>query len=191
MKPNAPDKQRQRPDLVLLDRDGVINHDSDDYIKTPSEWTPIDGSIDAISQLQRKGIVVAVCTNQSGLARGLIKRRDLLSMHNLCNQKILESGGRPIRFFFCPHLPSDECECRKPQPDLIRFAMSEYGLTNNRTVFVGDSISDLKAALANQVEFALVSTGNGKHTRNKLGPEESNTVQYHSNLAGYVESLKL
>ena len=68
MKPNAPDKQRQRPDLVLLDRDGVINHDSDDYIKTPSEWTPIDGSIDAISQLQLKGIVVAVCTNQSGLA---------------------------------------------------------------------------------------------------------------------------
>ena len=191
MTSNAPDKHRQRPDLVLLDRDGVINHDSDDYIKTPSEWTPIDGSIEAISELQRKGIVVAVCTNQSGLARGLIKRPDLLLMHNLCNQKILESGGRPIRFFFCPHLPSDECECRKPQPDLIRFAMAEYGLTNNRTVFVGDSISDLKAALANQVEFALVSTGNGKQTRNKLGPEESNTVQYHSNLAGYVESLKL
>ena len=191
MTANAPDKHRQRPDLVLLDRDGVINHDSDDYIKTPPEWAPIAGSIDAISHLQNKGIVVAGCTNQSGLARGLIKRPDLLSMHNLCNQKILESGGRPIKYFFCPHLPSNDCECRKPQPDLIRFAMAEFGVTSSRTIFVGDSISDLKAALANDVEFVLVSTGNGKQTRNKLGPEERNTVQYHSNLASYVESLKL
>ena len=191
MTPNTPDKHLKRPNLVLLDRDGVINHDSEDYIKTPSEWNPIEGSIDAIVQLQLNGIMVAVCTNQSGLARGLIKRTDLLSMHNLCNQKLIQAGGCPIIFFFCPHLPSDECECRKPQPGLIRAAMSKIGITNDRTIFIGDSMSDWKAALASQVDFALVATGNGDQTLSSLSSDEIHAIQYHSRLAGYVDSLKL
>ncbi len=179
----------KRTSLVLLDRDGVINHDSKDYIKTASEWTPIDGSISAIVKLQIQGIDVAVCTNQSGLARGLIRKTDLMAIHNICNQEIINLGGKPIKIFFCPHLPSDCCSCRKPQPGLLQAAMSSFNKTNRETLFVGDSISDWQAAKTCQMSFALVSTGNGERTLDELNTEGSYNIEYHANLAAYVDAI--
>ena len=182
---------QKSPCLVLLDRDGVINHDSESYIKNISEWSPIDGSITAIVKLQLSNINVAVCTNQSGLSRGLIQKADLLSIHESCNQKLVEAGGHSINFFFCPHLPTDSCGCRKPLPGLLKLAMSVFAVKSGETIFLGDSITDVYAAEACNVDFALVVTGNGSNTLKELGVAESSSIRCHDYLAGYVDSLML
>ena len=182
---------QKSPRLVLLDRDGVINHDSESYIKNISEWSPIDSSITAIVKLQLSNINVAVCTNQSGLSRGLIQKADLLSIHKLCNQKLVEAGGHSIKFFFCPHLPTDSCDCRKPLPGLLQVAMSVFAAKSGETIFLGDSITDWRAAKACNVDFALVMTGNGSNTLKELGLAESSSIKCHNNLAEYVDSLLL
>ena len=177
------------PRLILLDRDGVINHDSKDYIKNAEEWAPIKGSLEAIGYWQRRGIEFAVCTNQSGLGRGLFSMDDLFNMHAKCNSILKSLGGKPLRFFFCPHTPENNCSCRKPKALLLELAIEALGSKPSNTVFVGDSPSDLKAAQAASVQFVLVHTGNGESTYKELLELEEQLPPHYQDLRCYLESF--
>ncbi len=151
--------------LIILDRDGVINEDSDDYIKDESEWHIINGSDLAISQLCEAGFYVAVATNQSGISRGYFDEAKLEKIHKKMHHKIAAAGGKIADIAYCPHLPDDNCECRKPKPGLLQ-QISE-NLDHHRldgTYFIGDSISDIKAARAAACRPVLVLTGKGSKT---------------------------
>ena len=177
------------PRLILLDRDGVINQDSKDYIKNAEEWAPIKGSLEAIGYWQRRGIEFAVCTNQSGLGRGLFSKDDLFNMHAKCNSILKSLGGKPLRFFFCPHTPENNCSCRKPKALLLQLAIEALGSKPSNTVFVGDSPSDLKAAQAASVQFILVHTGNGKSTYKESLDLKEQLPPHYQDLRCYLESF--
>ena len=177
------------PRLILLDRDGVINHDSKDYIKNAEEWASIKGSLEAIVYWQRRGIEFAVCTNQSGLGRGLFSKDDLFNMHAKCNSILKSLGGKPLRFFFCPHTPENNCSCRKPKALLLELAIEALGSKPSNTVFVGDSPSDLKAAQAASVQFILVHTGNGESTYKELLELKEQLPPHYQDLRCYLESF--
>lgn len=177
------------PRLILLDRDGVINQDSKDYIKNAEEWAPIKGSLEAIGYWQRRGIEFAVCTNQSGLGRGLFSKEDLFNMHAKCNSILKSLGGKPLRFFFCPHTPENNCSCRKPKALLLELAIQALGSKPSNTVFVGDSPSDLKAAQAASVQFILVHTGNGESTYKELLELKEQLPPHYQDLRCYLESF--
>jgi D-glycero-D-manno-heptose 1,7-bisphosphate phosphatase len=150
--------------LLILDRDGVINHDSDAYIKTLDEWLPIDSSIAAIARLSRAGWTVAVATNQSGLARGYYDLATLDSMHARLRELVQEQGGDVGLIVHCPHGPNDGCDCRKPKPGMLQQIAAHYGVSLSGVWFVGDSRSDLEAALAVDCQPVLVKTGKGERT---------------------------
>ena len=177
------------PRLILLDRDGVINQDSKDYIKNAEQWAPIKGSLEAICDWQRRGIEFAVCTNQSGLGRGLFSKDDLFNMHAKCNSILKSLGGKPLRFFFCPHTPENNCSCRKPKALLLELAIKTLGSKPSNTVFVGDSPSDLKAAQAASVQFILVHTGNGESTYKELLELKEQLPPHYQDLRCYLESF--
>ena len=174
--------------LVILDRDGVINQNSKDYIKSAEQWVPIRGSLEAIGEGQRRGFEFAVCTNQSGLGRGLFSKGDLFSMHAKCSSILESIGGKPLRFFFCPHTPGANCVCRKPRPFLIDLAIKALGSKPSNTVFVGDSLSDLRAAQAASVRFILVRTGNGESTHKELSELKEESPPIYSDLRSFLES---
>ena len=177
------------PRLILLDRDGVINQDSKDYIKNAEEWAPIKGSLEAIGYWQRRGIEFAVCTNQSGLGRGLFSKDDLFNMHAKCNSILKSLGGKPLRFFICAHTPENNCSCRKPKALLLELAIEALGSKPSNTVFVGDSPSDLKAAQAASVQFILVHTGNGESTYKELLELKEQLPPHYQDLRCYLESF--
>lgn len=147
--------------LVLLDRDGVINEESPEYIKRPSEWLPIPGSLDAIARLNRAGCAVAVCSNQSAVARGLMTAEDLQAIHETMQGALAEVGGHLDAIFCCMHGPDEHCTCRKPEPGLLLKAMRELNATPERTTFVGDSLRDIQAAISARCLPVLVRTGHG------------------------------
>ena len=150
--------------LILLDRDGVINQDSEQFIKHPDEWQPIPDSPSAIAALQ-ENYKVAVCTNQSGVGRDLFDLATLDAIHTKMNDAIVAAGGQPLDIYFCPHLPDAGCPCRKPAPGLLLEAMAAAGATPRETVMVGDSERDLLAARAAGCEPVLVLTGHGVATQ--------------------------
>ena len=158
--------------LVILDRDGVINHDSDHFIKSPEEWTPLPGSLAAIASLNQNGWRVAVATNQSGLARGLFDMQALNAMHAKMHKALAAVGGRIDAVFFCPHLPDDECDCRKPKPGLFIGIAERFGMSMRDVPMIGDSHRDLAAAAAAGCPPILVKTGKGEATlaRDDLPP---------------------
>jgi D-glycero-D-manno-heptose 1,7-bisphosphate phosphatase len=147
--------------LVLLDRDGVINEDSPAYIKCPSEWSPIPGSLDAIARLNRTGRKVAICSNQAGVGRGLLSKEDLEAIHVAMRAALAQVGGHIDAIFCCTHAPDEHCTCRKPEPGLLVRAMRELHETPGQTTFVGDSLRDMQAALAAGCTPVLVRTGHG------------------------------
>lgn len=151
-------------DLILLDRDGVINSDSDAFIRTPQEWHPIDGSIEAIVTLQQHCRVV-VCTNQSGVGRGHLTLDTLAAIHDKMNAAIEKAGGQPLDVFFCPHLPDASCPCRKPATGLLHDAMRAHNVSPDQTLMVGDAVRDLQAAHAAGCAHALVLTGKGQNAQ--------------------------
>lgn len=155
-------------ELVILDRDGVINFDSDTYIKSLAEWQPIPGSIEAIAQLSQAGMTVVVATNQSGISRGLFDLDDLEAMHKQLNQLVEEAGGKIAGIFYCPHLPEDNCNCRKPKTGLLDAIAEELQCDVTGAVFVGDSLKDLQTALAKNCVPILVKTGKGETTLEQL-----------------------
>lgn len=150
--------------LIVLDRDGVINQDSDAYIKSPEEWVPIDGSLEAIARLNRHGYRVVVATNQSGIERGLFTLETLFEIHKKMNRLLAEVGGTLDGIFFCPHAPAAGCACRKPQPGLLREIEQRLGVSLRSVPVVGDSLRDLEAARAVGADPILVRTGKGERT---------------------------
>ena len=149
---------------ILLDRDGVINQDSDSFIKSPEEWQPIEGSLDAIALLNRHGYKIAVITNQSGLARGLFDEAMLERIHAKMQQTVAKKGGKIEAIYVCPHGPGDTCNCRKPKPGMLETFASEHNVNLKDIAFIGDSIRDVQAAQAVGAKPILVKTGKGQKT---------------------------
>lgn len=154
--------------LVILDRDGVINQDSRAFVKSADEWVPLPGSIEAIAALSQAGFTVAVATNQSGLARGLLDRRALRAMHRKFRKLLHDAGGHVDRIVVCPHGPDEGCRCRKPAPGLILRLARHYGVSPATVPFIGDSLRDLRAAIAAGARPILVRTGNGLQSEAQL-----------------------
>lgn len=154
--------------LVILDRDGVINQDSDHYIKSVDEWQPITGSIEAIAELHKQGFTVVIATNQSGLSRGLFTRDVLDAMHDKLNTLVIAAGGKISGIFYCPHGPDDNCTCRKPLAGLIEAIETEFSMSASGAPLVGDSLRDLQCGLTKGCVPLLVKTGKGERTLAKL-----------------------
>ena len=152
------------PKLVILDRDGVINHDSDGYIKSAQEWLPIAGSIQAIEQLSQAGKKVAVATNQSGIYRGLFQETDLQAMHDKMQQLVREANGRIDMIAYCPDGPDSGSSRRKPAPGMLLEIAAVLAVPLSEVVFIGDSYTDYGAAQATGCEFILVRSGKGEST---------------------------
>ena len=155
--------------LVILDRDGTINQDSDQYIKSPAEWKPIPGSLEAIARLTQGGWRIVVATNQSGLSRGLFDMSTLNAIHAEMHRAVGQAGGRIDAIFFCPHAADSNCECRKPKPGLLHEIASRFGVELEGVPMVGDSLRDVAAAAAAGAKPWLVLTGNGHKTRDAGG----------------------
>ena len=156
--------------LLILDRDGVINHDSDAYIKSVAEWLPLPGAIEAIARLSQAGWTVAVATNQSGIARGYYDLATLDAMHARLRELVAAQGGELGLIVHCPHGPDDGCACRKPKPGMLEQIAGYYGVNLHGVWFVGDSSSDLAAAQAVDCQPVLVKTGKGERTLGKTLP---------------------
>jgi D-glycero-D-manno-heptose 1,7-bisphosphate phosphatase len=150
--------------LIILDRDGVINVDSDHFIKSPDEWKPIPGSLEAIARLTREGYRVVVATNQSGLARGLFEMATLAAIHTKMSRAVQQAGGRIDAVFYCPHSADSECSCRKPLPGLFAEISARYACELSDVPAVGDSLRDLQAADTVGAIPILVKTGKGLRT---------------------------
>jgi D-glycero-D-manno-heptose 1,7-bisphosphate phosphatase len=150
--------------FIILDRDGVINHDSEEYIKSPEEWHPIPRSLEAIAELNRHGFQVLVVTNQSGVARGYYDIEMLDRIHEKLMHELASVGGYVEEIFFCPHRPEERCPCRKPKPGLLHRIQETYPIDFNKTFFIGDSFSDIEVAESMGCKPLLVLTGKGKRT---------------------------
>ena len=155
--------------LVILDRDGTINEDSDQYIKSPAEWKPIPGSLEAIARLTQGGWRIAVATNQSGLSRGLFDMATLNAIHAEMHRAVAQAGGRIDAIFFCPHAADSNCECRKPKPGLLREIGTRYDMELKGVPVIGDALRDIEAAAAVGAQPYLVLTGKGRKTRDAGG----------------------
>ena len=173
--------------LVILDRDGVINFDSDAYIKTPDEWRPIPGSLDAIARLHQTGFTLVVASNQSGVGRGLIKLPDLEAINSKMLAAIEAAGGKLAGFFYCPHVPDDHCDCRKPKPGLLRQIEKRFGVTVKGMPAIGDSLRDLEAAQIVGARAILVRTGNGVQTLKQLTTPEN--IEIYTDLAAAATQI--
>jgi len=174
--------------LLIFDRDGVINRDSADFVKSADEWIPLPGSIEAIAHLSRSGYTVAVASNQSGLARGLIDRNALRAMHRKLRRLVGDAGGTVDRIVVCPHGPDEGCRCRKPAPGLLKRLASHYGVALDGVPFVGDSLRDLQAAAAAGATPVLVQTGSGATTARAL-PGPLRDVRVYKDLAAFAADL--
>lgn len=173
--------------LIILDRDGVINQDSDEYIKTVDEWIPIPGSLEAIARLNQAGYHVVIATNQSGIARGYYDPTTLNAMHNKMHKLLSKLGGHVDGILFCPHAPEDKCDCRKPKTGMYKDIARRWGTSLNNVPVVGDSRRDLEAAVAIGATPILVKTGKGKHTLSDLSG--LGKVEIYSDLAHFVGRL--
>jgi D-glycero-D-manno-heptose 1,7-bisphosphate phosphatase len=158
-----------RPGLVMVDRDGVINEDSREFIKSVAEWRPIRGSLEAIAHLHRAGWRVAVVTNQSGVGRGLYDEAMLTKIHEHMRERVRAAGGELAGVYYCPHLPDAGCECRKPKPGMFRALERELGVSVVGAPYIGDRMSDIDAAEAVGARPMLVRTGTGAATEALLG----------------------
>jgi D-glycero-D-manno-heptose 1,7-bisphosphate phosphatase len=178
--------------LIILDRDGVINQDRDDYVKSIDEWVPLPGSLEAIALLNQAGYQIAVATNQSGLSRGYFTIHDLHAMHNKMDKLLQPLGGHIDSIFFCPHLDSHGCDCRKPAPGLMKEIALRYKKTDSTqpllgVPIVGDSLRDLQAGIALGATPHLVLTGKGHKTlANGKLPEDT---KIHADLLAFAHSL--
>lgn len=172
--------------LVLLDRDGVINEDSDEFIKSVAEWRPIPGSLEGISALHRAGFQVAVVTNQSGIGRGLLTETTLLEIHRHMAAAVAAAGGALAGVYYCPHLPEALCECRKPRVGLLRRLEAELGCSVAGAPFVGDRLSDMDAAAAVGARPMLVRTGTGTQTEGALA---GRGVEVFDDLASAAQAI--
>ena len=173
--------------LIILDRDGVINQDSDEYIKSADEFIPIPGSLEAISRLNHAGFSVMVATNQSGIARGLYTIETLNTMHDKLRRLLSAFGGHIDGIFYCPHGPDDHCECRKPNTGLFLDIAQRSKCTLSEVYAVGDSLRDLQVAEAVGANPVLVKTGKGLRTLEHK--DEIKHIPVYDDLSHFVDSL--
>lgn len=177
--------------LIILDRDGVINQDSDAYIKSPDEWVPVPGSLEAIGHLSQAGWRVVVASNQSGLARGLFTMETLAAIHQRMHQAASQVGGQIDAIFFCPHGPDENCGCRKPKPGMLHDIAQRLDVRLNGVPMVGDSLRDLQAGATVGCTPWLVLTGKGRKTWETSGTcgELPAGTEVRDDLAAVVDAL--
>lgn len=173
--------------LVILDRDGTINAESRDFVKTPDEWVPLPGALEAIARLNHAGWHVVIASNQSGLGRGLFDVSSLNAMHNKMFKMLANHGGRVDAVFYCPHTRDDQCACRKPAPGLFRQIGERYGIDLTGVPVVGDTPRDVVAGAAVGCEPHLVLTGNGAAYRDRELPDTFPAgTRVHEDLAAFA-----
>lgn len=173
--------------LIILDRDGVINQDSDLYIKSVAEWRPIPGSAEAIARLNHAGYRVVVATNQSGISRGLFDTATLNLMHDKMHKLVAQAGGRIDAVFYCPHKNDDHCACRKPAPGMFEEIAKRFRMSLAGVPAVGDSLRDLVASAALGCQPMVVRTGKGAKTLAAGGMPEGTLI--FDDLAAVAEHL--
>jgi len=173
--------------LVILDRDGVINFDSAQFIKTPAEWKPIPGSLEAIARLTQCGYKVVVATNQSGVGRGLFDMETLTQIHTKMHKAVVALGGRIDAVFYCPHAADSKCECRKPKPGMFKRISETMNIDLKGVPAIGDSLRDLQACAAAGCQPMLVMTGKGEKTRAD-GDLPEGTLEFRD-LSAAVDSI--
>jgi len=173
--------------LIILDRDGVVNLDSEHFIKSPEEWKPIPGSLEAIARLNQAGYRVVLATNQSGIGRGLFDMATLNAIHDKMHKALAQFGGRIDALFFCPHAADSNCECRKPRPGMFEEISKRFNMDLAGVPAIGDSLRDLQAAVALGALPILVRTGKGEKTIEAGGLPEGTLV--FSDLAEAVRYL--
>jgi D-glycero-D-manno-heptose 1,7-bisphosphate phosphatase len=175
--------------LIILDRDGTINEDRDDYVRSPEEWTPLPGALEAIARLNHAGWHTVLATNQSGLGRGLFDMAALNAMHVKMHQMLAKVGGRIDAVFFCPHTPDENCTCRKPLPGLIEQIGQRYGVDLRTVPIVGDSLRDLQAGYAMGCRPHLVRTGKGANLSESEVLREVPGTLFHDDLPAFAEYM--
>jgi D-glycero-D-manno-heptose 1,7-bisphosphate phosphatase len=180
------------PKLVILGRDGVLNEYRDDHVKSPEEWQPVPGALEAVARLNQAGWHAVLATNQSGIGRGLLDMASLNAVHRRMMQLLAAKGGRIDAVFFCPHVPEDNCDCRKPLPGLMLQIAQRYGLDGllSRVPMVCDTARDLRAAQAAGCEPHLVRTGRAAGLTPELLAQwvlGIDGVTVHADLAAFAE----
>ena len=180
--------------LIVLDRDGVINQDSAGYIRGLQDWVPIPGSIEAMAALSRAGYSLAIATNQSGLGRGYLGLDELEAIHTELRRQVEALGGQVAGIFYCPHLPDDNCDCRKPGTGLLQAIATELGMSPRGAWFIGDSLKDLQAAQAFGCRPLLVRSGKGRATEQQLhsprpGLENPADIPVYADLAAAARAI--
>ncbi len=175
------------PRIVVVDRDGVINRESPDFIRSPAEWQALPGSLEAIAQFNAAGYQVIVATNQSGVGRGLFTMETLDEIHRKMINAVEGAGGKISGVFVCPHAPDANCDCRKPRPGLLRQIEAALGQKLHGEPVIGDSERDLRAAQAVGARAILVRTGNGRQTEARLAGQEA--LEVFDDLAAVAAAL--
>ena len=181
--------------LIILDRDGTINEDRDDYVKSAEEWVPIEGSLEAIARLNEAGFHVVIASNQAALGKGLIDMTALNAMHSKMNKLLAAKGGRIDAIFFCPHTDADKCDCRKPKAGLFHQIALRYGLAEDEAhpmplkgvPVIGDTLRDLQAGSSLGTTPYLVLTGKGRATQ--LDPALPKATQVFADLAQAASAI--
>lgn len=179
--------------LVILDRDGVINYESRAFIKSPDEWIPLPGSLEAIARFTKENYKVFITTNQSGVARGYFTEEILAGIHNKLKQEVEKIGGRIEHIYYCPHLAQDNCNCRKPLPGMFMQLSKDYNVDLQllNPPYIGDSFRDMQVAFATGCKFYLTigAGGDGKETLQMLNNTEKQQIQIVENLAQACEKI--
>ncbi len=176
--------------IVILDRDGTINHDSDDYVKSPEEWEPLPGAIDAMAKLHHAGWHMVIASNQSGLGRGLFDVVTLNQMHDKLHKALAAVGARVDAVFYCPHTPDDHCHCRKPLPGLFEQIGERFGVQLSDVHAVGDTLRDAQAAAAVGCQTHLVRTGKSHFLTQDVLPDNfPPQTRVHADLAAFADWL--
>lgn len=171
--------------IIILDRDGVINEDSADYIKSPEAWVPIPGSMEAIAVMHQKGFKIYVATNQAGIARGILTEDSLHAIHEKMLKTVEGTGGKISGIQYCPHHPDEKCGCRKPEPGMLLTIARETGIDITGAPYVGDSLKDIRAAESAGCEPVLVLTGNGSETHQL----RANLAHVYKNLLAFANDI--
>ena len=175
--------------LIILDRDGVINHDRDDFVKSADEWIPLTGSLDAIAFLTQAGYTIAVATNQSGIGRGLFTMQELSEMHQKMHKLVQQAGGQIDGIWFCPHTAASQCQCRKPEPGMVLDIINRFSAKANEVYMVGDSLRDLQAIAAAGGKPILVRTGKGQKNLSQQHDQLPAGTQIFDDLMAFSQYL--
>ena len=175
--------------LIILDRDGVINHDRDDFVKSVDEWIPIEGSMDAIAFLTQADYTLAVATNQSGIGRKYYGIQELNEMHNKMHRLVQQAGGQIDGIWFCPHTAADECNCRKPKPGMVVDIIARFNARAEGVWMGGDSLRDLQASAAVGGKSVLVLTGKGEKTLQNEGDQLPEGTLVFDNLMAFSQYI--